>query len=71
MVDALPAHVPPLPSSCVEVIMTGTAPDWSEKKITPDQPSCSRKTSGLATHPRSLELVESAFAGPRPYGSAG
>ena len=39
MVDALPAHVPPLPSSCVQVAVTGTAPDWSEKKITPDEPA--------------------------------
>lgn len=30
MVDALPAQVPPLRSSCVHVIVTGTAPDWSD-----------------------------------------
>ena len=35
----VPAHVPPLPSSCVQVTVTGTAPDWSEKKITPDEPA--------------------------------
>jgi hypothetical protein len=39
MVDALPAHVAPLPSSCVQVIVTGTTPDWSEKKIRPDGPA--------------------------------
>jgi hypothetical protein len=39
MVDAVPAHVPPLPSSCVQVAVTGTAPDWSEKKMTPDEPA--------------------------------
>jgi hypothetical protein len=39
VVDALLAHVPPLPSSCVQVAVTGTGPDFSKKKIRPHGPA--------------------------------
>src|SRR5450755_2318991 len=39
VVDALLAQVPPLPSSCVQVTVTGTGPDFSEKKSRPHGPA--------------------------------
>ena len=39
MVDALLAQVPPLPSSWVQVAVTGNGPNFSEKKTTPHEPA--------------------------------
>jgi hypothetical protein len=55
VVDVLLAHVPPLPSSCVQVAVTGTAPDFSEKKTTPHGPGFMSPWGPITIAPGGIE----------------